>query len=143
MKIETIGHQATINLGKKLAKVLRPNDFIALIGIFGAGKTYLTKGIAAGLGINIDTIVSPSFLLCNTYTAKKGIKLLHSDAQRLVDPREIFKLGMNDFENAITVVEWGDRILLHIKEFERLIKVYFTVTGNNKRLIELFLRNHN
>ncbi|MFH1227114.1 MAG: tRNA (adenosine(37)-N6)-threonylcarbamoyltransferase complex ATPase subunit type 1 TsaE [Planctomycetota bacterium] len=143
MKIETVGYDATISLGKKLAKLLKPNDFIVLIGIFGAGKTYFTKGIAGGLGIKVDAVTSPSFVLCNVYSGRKGMKLVHSDAQRIRNPQEILKLGMQDFDKAITVVEWGDRILPHIKEFKRLIKIYFTVKGNNKRLIEFFVRAAN
>ncbi len=38
----------TISLGARLGRQLRQGDLVALIGIFGAGKTYFTKGIAQG-----------------------------------------------------------------------------------------------
>lgn len=141
MKVITDSVKETVRLGRRLAKLLRPGDFVALIGIFGAGKTYFTKGIAEGLGVSRSSpVTSPSFVLCNVYQGRKGLKLLHYDAQRLDNPGEILRLGMQDIDNAIAVMEWGDKVLPHIKHIDRLIKVCFTVKGRNQRLIEFFVR---
>ena len=39
-------------LGTELAGVLRPGDLVVLVGPLGAGKTALTQGIGAGLGVS-------------------------------------------------------------------------------------------
>lgn len=141
MKVITNSVEETMELGRRLAQLLKAGDFVALIGIFGAGKTYFTKGIAAGLGVSRKSpVTSPSFVLCNVYQGRRGIKLLHYDAQRLDNPKEILKLGMQDIDNAIVVMEWGDKVLPHIRNIDRLIKVCFTVKGRNRRLIEFFVR---
>ena len=38
-------------LGRSLAEVLRAGDLVVLVGPLGAGKTALTQGIGAGLGV--------------------------------------------------------------------------------------------
>ena len=63
MKIISKSVNETINIGKRIAKKLKGGDIVCLFGAFGAGKTVLTKGIAQGLGIKRDHIVSPSFVL--------------------------------------------------------------------------------
>ena len=38
-------------LGRELAAILRAGDLVVLVGPLGAGKTALTQGIGAGLGV--------------------------------------------------------------------------------------------
>ena len=47
-------------LGQRLASVLKAGDLVILSGGLGAGKTTLTKGIGAGLGVR-GPITSPAF----------------------------------------------------------------------------------
>ncbi|WP_337961045.1 tRNA (adenosine(37)-N6)-threonylcarbamoyltransferase complex ATPase subunit type 1 TsaE [Caloramator sp. mosi_1] len=42
---------------------------MSLNGDLGAGKTHLTKGIAAGLGVD-DYITSPTFTIVNEYIGR-------------------------------------------------------------------------
>jgi len=52
----------TIELGKQLGELLKPNMLITLSGDLGAGKTTFTKGI--GLGLEIKKIInSPTFTI--------------------------------------------------------------------------------
>ena len=46
----------TIELGKQLGELLKPNMLITLSGDLGAGKTTFTKGI--GLGLEIKKIIN-------------------------------------------------------------------------------------
>ena len=50
----------TIELGKQLGELLKPNMLITLSGDLGAGKTTFTKGI--GLGLEIKKIINSLLL---------------------------------------------------------------------------------
>ena len=56
MKIEKISNseEDTINLGKKLGKLLKPGDLILLYGELGCGKTTFVKGLAESLEVDPD-----------------------------------------------------------------------------------------
>lgn len=105
----TRSEEETYDLGKKLSKELKPGDTISLEGDLGAGKTALTKGIAAGLGIEAY-ITSPTFTLVNTYKGK--MILNHFDVYRIDDFEELLAIGWEDYFTGeeINVVEWGDKI---------------------------------
>ena len=139
LKIISNSPSETIKIGSKLACQLKDGDFIALIGILGAGKTYFTKGIAQGLGVaKAERITSPSFVLGNLYKGKR-LSLFHFDAYRLDKPRELFSLGLDDLlaGKTVTVLEWADKLLPLISKNhpKRIIKVGFKVTGKTKRLL--------
>ena len=53
---ETASAADTLALGRRLAAALEPGDVVALDGDLGAGKTHLAKGIAAGLGVDPETV---------------------------------------------------------------------------------------
>ena len=99
----------TYRLGLELSRELKPGDAISLEGDLGTGKTAMTKGIAAGLGIT-EPITSPTFTLVNTYEGR--VILHHFDVYRIDDPDELYAIGWEEYfdQNAITVVEWGDRV---------------------------------
>ena len=70
----------TIELGKQLGELLKPNMLITLSGDLGAGKTTFTKGI--GLGLEIKKIInSPTFTILKQYQGR--LNLSHFDAYRL------------------------------------------------------------
>ena len=56
LKIKTSSAEETENVGFEFAKKLAPGDCIAMKGDLGAGKTALTRGIAAGLGIGEQVV---------------------------------------------------------------------------------------
>ena len=53
MVVETNSEKETWELGKQLAESAKPGQVFSLIGDLGVGKTVLTKGMAAGLGLLI------------------------------------------------------------------------------------------
>lgn len=95
--------------GNALARAIKTNAVIELIGDVGAGKTTLVKALAAGLGIE-DDVQSPSFTLSRTYELADGRRLVHYDFYRLSDPGIMrIDLAENvDDPQTITVVEWAD-----------------------------------
>lgn len=58
--------EATRRLGEALGLLLTAGTVLLLEGNLGSGKTTLTQGIGAGLGI-ADAIVSPTFTLICEY----------------------------------------------------------------------------
>ena len=100
--------EETAALGRRIAAILEPGDTILLIGELGAGKTALTKAIAAGLGVT-EEVSSPTFTLVNEYRGR--IPVFHLDLYRLDDPAEAADLGFDDYLNAggVVVVEWAEK----------------------------------
>ncbi|HBN27968.1 MAG TPA: tRNA (adenosine(37)-N6)-threonylcarbamoyltransferase complex ATPase subunit type 1 TsaE, partial [Clostridiaceae bacterium] len=82
MKVITNNENETYNIGIKIGKQLKAGDILSLNGDLGAGKTYLTKGIAKGLGVE-DYITSPTFTILNEYEGR--IPLYHFDVYRIND----------------------------------------------------------
>lgn len=94
--------------GVRLAQVLRPGDLIILSGDLGAGKTTLTKGIGAGLGV-AGVVASPTFIIARVHRPTDGrIPLVHVDAYRLSSLDELDDLDLDvSMDDSVTVVEWG------------------------------------
>lgn len=101
----------TIYIGKKTAKNLKGGDVICLFGQLGSGKTVFTKGIAQGLGIEKDTVISPSFVLLRQYN-KGRLPFFHFDLYRLKNPTDILALGSEEYlyGDGVTVIEWAERL---------------------------------
>lgn len=95
-------------LGERLAERLRPGDLVLLTGPLGAGKTTLTQGIAAGLGVR-GPITSPTFVLARVHPSLVGgPALVHVDAYRLSSLVEVEDLDLDaSLADSVTVVEWG------------------------------------
>jgi tRNA threonylcarbamoyl adenosine modification protein YjeE len=97
-------------LGARLAAELRAGDILALNGELGAGKTTLTRGLGAALGVR-GTVASPTFVLARTHQRLNGgAPLVHVDAYRLSSPAELDDLDI-DYAASIVVVEWAAGML--------------------------------
>lgn len=96
-------------LGQKIGRLLKGGEVLELIGDVGAGKTTLTKGIAAGMGVD-DDVQSPSFTISRTYDARGGLQLSHYDFYRLTDPgimtADIHE-SLHD-PQTVTIIEWAE-----------------------------------
>lgn len=97
----------TMNLGKRLAPMLKSGDTVLLYGDLGAGKSVLARGIARGLGVE-GPMPSPTFTLLMPYTGRGGAKLYHFDLYRISDPEEYYAAGLDEFigGDGVAVVEW-------------------------------------
>ena len=92
--------------GERIGRMLRPGDVVVLTGPLGAGKTTLTRGIAAGLGVR-GPVQSPTFVIARTHPSLVGgTPLVHVDAYRLGSALELDDLDIDVAGSAI-VVEWG------------------------------------
>ena len=128
----------TVNLGKKIAAELKGGDVVLVYGELGAGKTTLTKGIAAGLGIK-KNIVSPTFTLMQVYKIS-NIKypisnFVHIDTYRLKNERQLIEVGAEDYigdRETICVIEWPEKLSELIKD-QKIIKIKVEIEKNNGR----------
>jgi tRNA threonylcarbamoyladenosine biosynthesis protein TsaE len=100
--------EAMLALGRRLAAGLRAGDLVLLDGPLGAGKTTLTQGLAAGLGVP-GPVTSPTFVLAREHPAGVGGPgLVHVDAYRLSGFDELDDLDLGPaMARCVTVVEWG------------------------------------
>lgn len=122
--------------GKKLGALLRGGEILELIGDVGAGKTTLTKGIAAGMGVD-DDVQSPSFTISRVYDTPKGLSLAHYDFYRLQDAG-IMAAELHETVHdprAVTIIEWAE-IVGGVLPADR-VSIAITSPGETTRHIEL------
>jgi tRNA threonylcarbamoyladenosine biosynthesis protein TsaE len=117
-------------LGHELAGALAAGDVVLLTGDLGAGKTTLTQGIGAGLGVQ-GTIASPTFVIARVHrSAAGGPPLVHVDAYRLGGWDELEDLDLEaSLDEAVTVVEWGTGIAEGLADRRLEIEIVRTHSG--------------
>ncbi|HPF39987.1 MAG TPA: tRNA (adenosine(37)-N6)-threonylcarbamoyltransferase complex ATPase subunit type 1 TsaE [Phycisphaerae bacterium] len=138
--LTTHGADETMALGERMGRVLEPGDVLALVGQLGAGKTYLVKGVAKGLGVaNERAVNSPTFVLVNEYTGRAAIH--HLDAYRLGSSDELLDLGFEEMcaDESIAIVEWADRTPDAIPS--RALWIHIDVVGDTDRRLRLRTQN--
>ena len=114
-EFRTTSGAGTIELGRKLAHLLRPPQLLILRGDLGTGKTTLVKGIALALdAADPDEVTSPTFTLIHEYDGSldgSPVKLFHIDVYRLEGERQLESLGIDDLltPDALVLVEWGEK----------------------------------
>src|ERR1700690_4340088 len=105
----------TIEVGRKLARLLKAPQLLILRGELGTGKTTLVKGIAQALdAAEADEVTSPTFTLIHEYDGTqngKPVKLFHLDVYRLEGERQLESLGLDELltQDALVLVEWGEK----------------------------------
>jgi tRNA threonylcarbamoyladenosine biosynthesis protein TsaE len=100
----------TQRLGRELAGLLRPGDLVVLVGPLGAGKTALTQGIGAGLGVR-EPVTSPTFVIARVHNGGR-VPLVHVDAYRLGGVADVDDLDLDaSTDESVTVVEWGQGLV--------------------------------
>jgi len=130
----TASGEETMHLGQVLGRHLREGDVVALAGSLGSGKTWFTKGLALGLGVPPEEVVtSPSFALMNVYEGR--CTLFHIDVYRLETVSDFLNAGLDEFlhGNGVAVVEWGDRWPELLPE--RHVKVHIAIVNEHSREI--------
>ena len=136
LRFETSSSAETVKLGKKIGRLLKAGDVLALEGPLGAGKTTLVKGIAQGLEVKDQKeVVSPTFVLIHEYEGRE--KIYHIDWYRLAKiTGQDELLGQECFDSrAVTLVEWAD----HGKNIfpKECIHVRMKYKGPEQRVAEI------
>lgn len=98
--------EMTASIARIIGEVAKSGDVIILSGDLGAGKTTMTKGIAAGLGVS-QMIKSPTYTIIREYQQGR-IPLYHMDIYRIGEAAE--DLGLEEYfdGDGLSVVEWGE-----------------------------------
>jgi tRNA threonylcarbamoyladenosine biosynthesis protein TsaE len=105
----------TVEVGRKLVRLLAPPQLLILRGDLGTGKTTLVKGIAQALdAAEPDEVTSPTFTLLHEYDGAldgRPVKLFHLDVYRLEGERQLETLGLDELlmPDALVLVEWGEK----------------------------------
>lgn len=133
MRVTVPDAEAMEALGRRIGRHLRAGDVVSLEGPLGAGKTTLTRGIAAGLGVT-GTVASPTFVIARRHRGDR-LELVHCDAYRVADGDELADV-VGDLDEVVTVVEWGERVVPAVSdswlevEIMRAVGVSVDATGD-------------
>lgn len=108
-EVSTRDADQTRAFGEDLGRILAAGDLLMLSGGLGAGKTTLTQGIGAGMGVR-GRVASPTFIVARVHPSLGGgPDLIHADAYRITDLNDLETLDLDSsLDEAVTVVEWGE-----------------------------------
>jgi tRNA threonylcarbamoyladenosine biosynthesis protein TsaE len=133
----------TIEVGRKLAPLLVPPQFLILRGDLGAGKTTLVKGIVEALdAADADEVTSPTFTLVHEYEGTREndgkrtpVRLYHLDLYRIESERQLETLGLDDLQanDSIVLVEWGEKFPSVVRRSQGEI-VMTSLEGDRRRI---------
>ena len=100
----------TVAAGRELGRSLAPGTTVLLYGELGAGKTAFVRGLAEGLGLDLEQVTSPTFTIVQEYRGCE-ITLQHVDLYRL-NPAEVADIALEDLsgDRTIVAIEWAERL---------------------------------
>src|ERR1700686_5473370 len=81
MVIESRSAHETKSWGRRLASLLEGGELLGFTGELGAGKTCFIKGLARGLSLREEDILSPTFTMIQEHHG--SLPLYHIDLYRL------------------------------------------------------------
>lgn len=108
--LETNSAEETFAFGKRIGENAEPGMVYTLVGDLGVGKTVLTQGVAAGLGIE-GPVNSPTFTILQVYDNGR-IPFYHFDVYRIGDVSEMDEIGYEDYfyGQGLCFIEWANLI---------------------------------
>lgn len=128
--------EETKELAKKIANQLCAGKVVLLYGTLGAGKTTFTKALIKELGFD-GVVTSPTFSIYNVYQAKMPV--YHFDMYRIEDEGEATEIGIDEIfedKNAISIVEWPEKVEQMLPEDAMKIKIYIIDENTRKFVVE-------
>ena len=121
----------TVSLGRRLARVLGPNDVVGFYGDLGSGKTTMIKGVAAGLGVT-EVVKSPSFVIITEYQGR--VPVYHVDLYRVNSAAELEGVDLEGCidGDGVCLIEWAERAESELPE--RTVRVRLELAGTGRRI---------
>src|SRR5690348_4575363 len=92
--VESASARQTKSWGRRLASLLEGGELVGLIGELGAGKTCFIKGLARGLSLREEDILSPTFTMIQEHRGR--LPLYHIDLYRL-EQAVLDDLGLREY----------------------------------------------
>lgn len=104
-----LGEEATLELGRRMARRVQGGGLVFLSGELGTGKTTLVRGLLWALGHH-GAVRSPTFTLVEPYMELQP-PVYHLDLYRLASPEELELIGLRDYlaPGNLCLVEWPER----------------------------------
>lgn len=136
IEVRTLSEEETLELGRRIGKILRPEDVVLLLGDLGAGKTRLAKGIvSAATGVCPEEVVSPSFTLINRFEGRFPVH--HADLYR-IDADQIEGIGLEEalVEEGALIVEWAEKAPVLDPDALRVVIAYGPEEQTRRILIQ-------
>lgn len=133
--------EQTMRVGERLGGQLGSGDLVALVGDLGSGKTWFTKGVALGLGVSKETVItSPSFALVNEHQGRHVFH--HMDVYRLGSLSEFVSAGLEEYFycGGVVAMEWADRWPEILPEWALVVNL--TMISENRREISFTGHHH-
>lgn len=120
-------------LGARFGSRVRAGDVIALRGSLGTGKTTLTRGLLAQLGLEGEA-PSPSFALVQPYEPPEvRLPLAHVDLYRLEEVAAVDELGLDEYlHDGALVIEWPERMGQRLWPHALVIDIAMTPEGSRR-----------
>lgn len=106
----TRGEAETAAVARQLAAACTAGAVLLISGPLGSGKTAFVRGLADGLGIDPDSVSSPTFTLVHEYRGGR-LPLFHADLYRL-DAAATADIGLEEMgaRDGVLAIEWPDRL---------------------------------
>lgn len=119
----TTSETATEAVAAELLSKAEAGEVFGLVGELGAGKTIFVRGAVRALGGDPADVHSPTFTVMNVYRAKFPVH--HFDLYRITDADDLESTGFFEFagSDAISLVEWADKIPYVMKELDFLVSI--------------------
>jgi tRNA threonylcarbamoyladenosine biosynthesis protein TsaE len=135
ISIHLADENATLNLGRNLAHIVRPGMAIFLYGDLGAGKTTLVRGVLRALGFE-GRVKSPTYTLVESYMIS-SLYLYHFDLYRFKHEREWLDAGFDEIVNErnICFIEWPDRAGNLLPDADVTITLEFDGVGRRANIV--------
>jgi tRNA threonylcarbamoyladenosine biosynthesis protein TsaE len=129
------GEEETVELGRRLAGVLRRGLQVHLFGDLGSGKTTLVRGVLRGAGYT-GRVKSPTYPLVEIYNLSR-LNFYHFDLYRVTDPGEIDARGLREYfaSDAACFVEWPERASGRLPGPDLEVRIAFD--GDTARIVRL------
>lgn len=136
LEVESTSTQNTLEIGQQLGAILREGDVVGLIGELGAGKTWLAKGIAAGLGVpGHEYVNSPAYDIIHEYSGR--VPVYHMDFYRIDDIGTDEYLWLEEYfpSTGVCIAEWADKFLSEIANESINIHVSWDSDTDHRRFL--------
>src|ERR1700693_3555626 len=131
--VECDSPRATKMWGRRLGSILAGGELLGFTGDLGVGKTCFIKGLARGLDLYEDRILSPTFTMIQEHRGR--LPLFHIDLYRL-ERVALDDLGLREylFSDAVAAVEWFER-LREASDLSHLsIRITYSTKANSRRI---------